>query len=61
MKRPLTDAIVDMVDIKGEAGVDLALARLFFACSIPFDVACYPSLSKWCCAIGDGFAGYKAP
>lgn len=61
MKRPLTDAFVDMVDFKSEGDVDLAIARFFFACGIPFDVARSPYFKRMAGAINDGLPGYKTP
>ena len=50
-----------MFDVKGREGVDLAIARFFLACGIPFNAARSPYFEQMVRAINDGPPGYKAP
>lgn len=61
IKRPSTDALVDMIDFKSKGAVDLAIARFFFACGIPFDAGSSPYFKRMVRALNDGIPGYKTP
>ena len=59
-KKPKLGGIHDMFDVKGREGVDLAIARFFLACGIPFNAACSSYFEQILRAITGGPAGYKA-
>ena len=48
-----------MFDLKGREGVDLAIARFFLACGIPFNATRSPYFEQMVRAINDGPSGYK--
>ena len=60
-KKPKLGGLSDMFDVKGREGVDLAIARFFFACGIPFNAARSPYIKQMVCAINNGPTGYKPP
>eukprot|EP00253_Pinus_taeda_P035891 PITA_35891 len=60
-KKPKLGGLYDMFDVKGREGVDLAIARFFLACGIPFNAARSPYFEQMVRAINDGPQGYKAP
>ena len=60
-RNKMCGGIHDMFDVKGREGVDLAIARFFLACGIPFNAARSPYFEQMVCAINDGPTGYKPP
>ena len=60
-KKPKLGGLYDMFDVKGREGVDLAIARFFLSCGIPFNAPCSPYFEQMVRAINDGPQGYKAP
>ena len=50
-----------MFNLKGREGVDLAIARFFLACGIPFNAARSPYFEQMVRSINDGPSGYKPP
>ena len=48
-----------MFDMKGREGVDIAIARVFVSCDIPFNVSCSQYFEQMVHAINDGLAWFK--
>lgn len=44
---------------KGREGVNLAIARKFLACAIPFKATCFYYFKQMVCAINEGTTSYK--
>lgn len=60
-KKPKLGGLGDMFDVKGREGIDLAIARFFLACGIPFNAARSPYFEQMVRAINNGPMGYKPP
>ena len=59
-EKPKHHGLYDMFDIKGREGVDIAIARVFVSCDIPFNVSCSQYFEQMVHAINDGLAWFKA-
>eukprot|EP01018_Ginkgo_biloba_P018888 Gb_18909 [translate_table: standard] len=50
-----------MFDVGSKENIELAIAKFFYACGIPFNVAQSPYYEEMVCAINNGPKGFKPP